>query len=173
MPIHEYACNDCRKVLSFFVRGAAAAKQPACPHCGRTPLERVMSRFAVKTGSKTSARPPADGPPDQGAMDDDINPAQERRMERLMEEMGRDIDKIDENDPRQLGRLLRKFGEAAGEDLGPEFKEAVGRLEAGEDPEKVEEQLAGIFGDGDAEDDDGGGGGTPGAYARDETLYDL
>jgi hypothetical protein len=89
-----------------------------------------------------------------------------------MNEMGSDIDKIDENDPRQIGRFLRKFGEATGENLGPEFKEAVGRLEAGEDPEKVEEELSEAFG-GEGEEGDGGGGYGGGGYTRDNTLYDM
>jgi putative FmdB family regulatory protein len=175
MPIHEYVCHDCRKILNFFVRGAEG-KKPTCPHCGRANLEKLMSRFAVKTAAKGRAGKSEPGPdmPDlgpgtPGGADDDVSPAQERRMEKLMDEMGRDLDKVDENDPRQIGRFLRKFGEASGEDLGPEFREAVGRLEAGEDPEKVEEQLAEAFG---GEGDEGGMGGG-GAYSRDDTLYDM
>jgi putative FmdB family regulatory protein len=177
MPIHEYVCHECRRILSFLVRGSRD-KTPACPHCGRTDLEKVVSRFSVKTAGKSRARTsgadvetpdlgPADGP-------DEAMSAQERRMEAVMDEMGRDLDKIDENDPRQIGRFLRKFGEASGEDLGPEFREAVGRLEAGEDPEKVEEQLSEAFGGEGGEggeDTDGAGGG--GSYTRDENLYDM
>ncbi len=165
MPIYEYACPRCRKIMSFFVRNVAAATTPSCPHCGLEELERRMSSFAVKTGSKSRA------PREESAAggDDDFSPAEARRFERLMDEMGSDIDKIDENDPRQIGRFLRKFGEATGEDLGPEFKEAVGRLEAGEDPEKVEEQLSEAFG----EDDESGGGFPGGGYSRDDTLYEM
>jgi putative FmdB family regulatory protein len=172
VPIHEYVCHGCRKILNFFVRGAEE-KKPVCPHCGGKNLEKVMSRFAVKTAAKGGApRPDAGGDApgfDAGDGPEGPNPAQERRMESLMDEMGRDLDKIDENDPRQIGRFLRKFGEASGEDLGPEFREAVGRLEAGEDPEKVEEQLAEAFGGEGGEDAAGGGG----SYTRDDTLYDM
>jgi len=130
-----------------------------------------MSSFAVKTSSKTRPRKKEEGAESSsegGGPPDDLSPAEARRFERLMDEMAADIDKIDENDPRQIGRFLRKFGEATGEDLGPEFKEAVSRLEAGEDPEKVEEELAAAFGE---ETEDGGGFG--GGYTRDDTLYDL
>jgi hypothetical protein len=37
----------------------------------------------------------------------------------------------------QLGTPL----EPEGEDLGPEFEEVVGRLEAGEDPESIEDSM--------------------------------
>lgn len=174
MPIREYACHGCRKILSFLVRGAED-KEPVCPHCGAGDLEKVMSRFAVKTTGKSRAPKPdsgVGGPAlDAGGGEGEPSPEQERRMETLMDQMGRDLDKIDENDPRQIGRFLRKFGEASGEDLGPEFREAVGRLEAGEDPEKVEEQLSEAFGGGEDEGDAAGAGGGP--YTRDETLYDM
>ena len=62
---------------------------------------------------------------------------------------------LDENDPKSLGRWMRKMSSEAGEDLGPEFDEVVGRLEAGESPEQIEESMpelasdaGGGFGDG-------------------------
>jgi hypothetical protein len=45
---------------------------------------------------------------------------------------------IDENDPKSVGRLMRHMGNEMGEEMGPEFDEMVGRLEAGEDPESIE-----------------------------------
>ncbi len=165
MPIYEFACPRCRVIVSFLVRAAGTDRTPSCPHCGGSELERVMSRFAVKKSGKSRA--PA-GDADGGGRGEEPMTAEDRRLERLMGEMSADIDKIDENDPRQIGRLLRKFGEASGEDLGPEFGEAVRRLEAGEDPEKIEEEMAGLFGE---EGDEHGGGG--GAYRRDDTLYEM
>ena len=35
---------------------------------------------------------------------------------------------LDEEDPRSLGRFMRKMGSEMGEDLGDEFDEVVGRL---------------------------------------------
>jgi hypothetical protein len=48
---------------------------------------------------------------------------------------------VDENDPRSLARFMRKMADETGEDLGPEFEEVVGRLEAGEDPESIEDAM--------------------------------
>jgi len=61
------------------------------------------------------------------------------------------FDDIDENDPRQMARLMRQMGEEAGEEMGPEFDEMVSRLEAGEDPESVMSGMdeGGIGDDGD------------------------
>ncbi len=172
MPIHEYACDKCKKILSFFIRNPAAEKQPVCPHCGNTDLTRRMSTFAVVSSHKTSDAAPGGAAGDDSG--DDMSPAQAKKLEQLMKKMEKNIDKIDENDPRQIGRFLREFGDATGEDLGPEFNEAVGRLEAGEDPEKVEEQLSEVFGDEGEEGGMGGGGPYgPGGYSRDSQLYDL
>jgi hypothetical protein len=54
---------------------------------------------------------------------------------------------VDENDPRSLGRMMRKMADEVGEDLGPEFDEVVGRLEAGEDPEEIEKSMPELMGE--------------------------
>jgi hypothetical protein len=55
---------------------------------------------------------------------------------------------FDENDPKSLGRWMRKMSTEVGEDLGPEFDEVVGRLEAGESPEDIEKSLPELAGEG-------------------------
>lgn len=47
MPIYEYACMDCKKVVSVLVRNINAKSQPHCPDCDGSELRRVMSSFAV------------------------------------------------------------------------------------------------------------------------------
>jgi hypothetical protein len=59
---------------------------------------------------------------------------------------------VDEKDPRSVARMMKRMGSEMGEDLGPEFHEAVDRLEAGESPEEVEKSVPGLAG----EEDDGG-----------------
>ena len=51
------------------------------------------------------------------------------------------LDDVNENDPRSLGRMMRRMADETGEDLGPEFGEVVGRLEKGEDPEAIEKSM--------------------------------
>jgi hypothetical protein len=48
---------------------------------------------------------------------------------------------LDESDPSSLGRMMRRMSKEAGEDLGDEFDEVVDRLEAGQDPEEIEESM--------------------------------
>ena len=48
---------------------------------------------------------------------------------------------VNEDDPRSIGKFMRRMGNEMGEDMGPEFDEMVGRLEAGENPESIEADL--------------------------------
>jgi Flp pilus assembly protein TadB len=48
---------------------------------------------------------------------------------------------VDEDDPRSLGRFMRKMSSEMGEDMGDEFNEVVDRLESGESPESIEETM--------------------------------
>jgi len=57
-----------------------------------------------------------------------------------------------EDNPRELGRMMRKMGKELGEELPPEFDEVVDRLEKGQSPDEIESALPDLGGD------DGGGG---------------
>jgi hypothetical protein len=48
---------------------------------------------------------------------------------------------FDEDDPRSMGRMMRRMADEVGEELGPEFDEVVGRLESGESPEQIEKDM--------------------------------
>jgi hypothetical protein len=76
-------------------------------------------------------------------------------MEALMADMERDMSGMDEAnpDPRQLGHMMRKMSDALGGKMPAEMKEMLKRLEAGEDPEKLESEFGDVMGD-----EDGGGG---------------
>jgi putative FmdB family regulatory protein len=159
MPIFEYLCDDCNRVFSFLVKNPAAAKEPACPKCGATGLRKMISSFAIGAQRQSAAPAAVDG--------DGNDPLDDPRVEREMMKLMNDAEGIDENDPRQLGRLMRRMGEITGEPLDGEMEEAVRRLESGEDPEKIEEEMGDLLGDG------GGPGGSRGAPTYDSGLYDL
>jgi len=165
MPIYEYLCPECNVVFSFMVKNVKTAKRAYCPRCGnKKTMERVMSKFAFagRTRKSTGAAGAGD-PPGAGAGTDDmpdLSPRQEQEMMRLMTQ----IEGMDENDPKQMGTLMRKMSEITGEGLDPQMEEAIRRLEAGEDPDKIEEDL------GDLGMGDGGGSGGP---SYDDGMYSL
>lgn len=139
MPIYEYRCQHCGKRLSVFWRSLSAVNDASvtCERCGSKRVARMMSKVRVMRGS--------------GSSDTGTGGAMDSNDDALMNEMAG----LDENDPRALGRFMRKMAAESGEDLGAEFGEVVGRLEKGEDPEKIEQDMGGIFGD----DPTGGMGG--------------
>ena len=69
----------------------------------------------------------------------------ESRMERVMQELAAESGGLDENDPRQAARMMRKFSEAMGTDLGAGMEEAIRRMEAGEDPEQIEAEMGDLL----------------------------
>jgi hypothetical protein len=89
--------------------------------------------------------------------------------------MERDMEHLDENNPRHMAHMLRKMKDLMPAGTTPkEFDVAIKRLEAGEDPEKIEEDMGDVLGDFMGGDEEGGGpGGGGGAYTRDSGLYDY
>ena len=51
-----------------------------------------------------------------------------------------------ENDPRAMGRMMRKMGKEMGEEIPPEFNEVVDRLEKGQSPEDIEKEIPDLGG---------------------------
>ena len=121
--------------MSFLSRAVDTEKTPACPHCGRGDLARRASLFAISKGRKEEPKPEAAPGP---AMD-------EARLERAMASLASDLDSLDENDPKQGASLLRKLFSAAGAPVASGMEEALRRMEAGEDPEKIEEEMGDVL----------------------------
>jgi len=46
MPIYEYRCSACGKKSSALLASYSSA-DPACPHCGKPELKRLVSTFAT------------------------------------------------------------------------------------------------------------------------------
>lgn len=97
------------------------------------------------------------------------------RIARAMSEMERDMDHLDENNPKHMAHLLRKMKDILPSGSVPkDFEVALKRLEAGEDPEKIEADMGDVLGDlMGGEDGPGGGGPGGGAYSKDPGLYDY
>jgi hypothetical protein len=121
--------------MSFLSRAIDTEKTPACPHCGRSDLARRPSSFAISKGRKEEPKPEA--PPLPG-LDDG-------RLEKAMESLAGDLDSLDENDPKQGAHLMRRLFSATGMPIQGGMEEALKRMEAGEDPEKIEEEMGDVL----------------------------
>jgi putative FmdB family regulatory protein len=137
MPIYEFYCPHCHRLFNFLSRQVDTTVRPACPRCGQPQLERRPARFATLTKSA--------GAGDEGEEGDDpFQGMDEERLERAMESMAGEMEQLgDDEDPRQMARFFRRFGEASGMKLGPRMEEMLRRLERGEDPDALEEELGG------------------------------
>jgi len=94
-------------------------------------------------------------------------------MERAMMEFERDMEHVDENNPKHMAHMMRKMKDLMPAGSVPkELDVAIKRLEAGEDPEKIEEDMGDVLGDlmGVGDEDSGPGGG---GYSHDSGLYDY
>ena len=115
MPYYEYRCRNCGKRVRLFMTFAEYdEKQPICPNCDSDELQRLISRVALAK-------------------------SEDARMDSLMDDSA--LAGLDEEDPKALGRFMRKMSHEMGEDMGDEFEEVVDRLEKGESPESIEESM--------------------------------
>jgi hypothetical protein len=132
-------------------------------------MRKEMSRCAMTKGLKESAAPAAgadaQGGPPMPDMDDP-------RVERAMMEMERDMEHLDENNPKHMAHMMRKMKDIMPPGTMPkELDIAIKRLEAGEDPEKIEADMGDVLGD--LMGGEGGPGGAGGAYSHDSGLHDY
>ena len=175
MPIYEFYCRNCHAVYQFFSKRVEPEKIPLCPkHEAHGLLERQMSRFAMgRPASKSLAEGEAKGAAAEGedGMPSGAPPLDDPRMEAKMMDLMSKMESIDENDGRAMGRMMRELASITGEGGDdPAMQEAIRRLEAGEDPEKVEQIVSDAYGE-EALGGPGGGRGSEPSY--DGGMYDL
>jgi putative FmdB family regulatory protein len=166
MPIYEFACPKCRRIFSFLSKRVKPDRLPVCPKCGSKKMSKQVSRFATTKGLKEPAAKtgPETGEPPMPDLDDP-------RMTRAMAEMERDMEHLDENNPKHMAHMMKKMKDLMPPGTMPkELDVAIKRLEAGEDPEQIEADMGDVLRDfmGGPEGGAGGGG-----YTKDSGLYDY
>ena len=134
MPIYEFYCPQCNTIYKFFSRTVNTEKIPYCPNCKTVKLERRVSTFATLSGEHKDMD-----------TDDEFAGIDEQRMERVLASLANEAEHIDENNPKQMASLMRKFAKEAGINFGEGMEEAIRRMEKGEDPEQIEEELGDVI----------------------------
>ncbi|PKN69358.1 MAG: hypothetical protein CVU52_09605 [Deltaproteobacteria bacterium HGW-Deltaproteobacteria-10] len=164
MPIYEFYCRKCNTIYNFFSKSVNTDKIPSCPCCKNVPLSRQMSVFAAITGGKKEE--PANNP---------FSGLDESKMEKAMMQIAAEAETMNEDDPHAAAKLMRKLSESTGMKLGEGFQEALKRLEAGEDPDKIDEEMGNILSSEDPFGEKQGSGkkSVLRKPRKDETLYDL
>ncbi|MCB1225595.1 MAG: cytochrome C [Verrucomicrobiales bacterium] len=140
MPIFEYYCPENHTLYQFLTRNPAHRDiVPLCPQDPSFHMEKRVSRFAIIGRAKEESD------------DDPFAGIDDAKMEAMMMDLEKDMTGMDDDnpDPRQLGHVMRKMTDLMGDKAPAELREMVRRLEAGEDPEKLEEEFGGGGEDGD------------------------
>jgi putative FmdB family regulatory protein len=134
MPIYEFTCGPCNTVFSFLSRRPGVPCAPDCPACGGA-LSREVSPFACPGDGKRGADG-ADG-------DDPLASVDEARMARAMEVLSDEMGSADEAgaDPRESARCFNEFAKRSGMTFNPAVREALARLAAGADPDRIEAEM--------------------------------
>jgi putative FmdB family regulatory protein len=121
MPLYDFICLDCNQRFDIHLSYSEYGnKAVACPHCGSGKVKRRVPRVRVKKSEESRLESLADPSALAGL----------------------------EDDPKSLGRMMRKMGNEMGEELPPEFDDVVDRLEAGQSPEEIESALPDMGADG-------------------------
>jgi putative FmdB family regulatory protein len=136
MPIYEFYCDQCNVIFNFFSSKVNTSKIPDCPKCGKEELTKQISTFATIGKAKEEG-------------DDPLAGMDETKMEQAFESLMKEAENVNEDDPRQMASLMRKFTSRTGMRLGDSMEEAISRMEAGEDPDQVEKEMGDLIGEED------------------------
>ena len=128
MPTYDFICNKCNQRFDVFLSYSEYGKVTVtCTNCGSRNVRRRLTKVRIAKSEDSRL----------DSMADDFS-----GFEGL------------EDDPKAMGRMMRKMGKKMGEELPPEFDEVVDRLESGQSPEEIESALPDLGGDAGGEDDD-------------------
>ena len=125
MPFYQYLCLNCRRRFETFMSYSEYGSNAVhCPHCNSDQVRRRIGRVRVARSEESRLEDLAD-PGNLAGLEDD---------------------------PKALGRMMRKMSHEMGEDMGPEFDDVIDRLESGQSPEEIEQAMPELG-------EDGGGAG--------------
>jgi len=118
MPFYEFRCLNCKKKFEITMSyDEYGSREVHCIHCESSNVQRKIGRIRIAK-------------------------SEDSRIENLASDFS-DPAALDglEEDPKALGRMMRKMSNELGEEMGPEFDEVIDRLEKGQSPDEIEEAM--------------------------------
>lgn len=140
MPIYEFYSPDTHTIYQFFARSLSYRdKLPRCPDGDQHRMQKKVSSFAFL--KHTDKLPEGDGLHDpEDLYGDPKFSSAVADMERAFASMD-----PDNPDPKALGKMMRQLAEISGESVPEDMQEMIGRMEAGEDLEAIEERFGDLM----------------------------
>ncbi len=135
MPIYEFYCENCKTIFNFFSVKVNIEKTPNCPKCKDFNLKRKPSSFAtLKYKGEEEPTP------------EPFKDLDESKMEKAMAKLASEFSGLEDmpEDPKEISKMMKRFSELTGINMGPKFQELLSRMEKGEDMEKLEEEMEGM-----------------------------
>src|SRR5512143_3371128 len=114
MPTYDFVCLNCGQRFDVFLSFSEYGKQKVkCVHCGSLNVRRRMTRVRLVK-------------------------SEDSRLESLADESA--LDGL-EDDPRALGKMMKKMGRERGEERPPGVDDVADRLAAGQSPDEIESSM--------------------------------
>lgn len=117
MPDYNFVCDKCNKKFSKSISYIEYGKREIhCPVCMSVKITRHIGRVRI-------AR------------------SESRRIQEMNDLADPENLDVMQDNPRELGKTMRRMSEEVGEEIGPEFNEVVKRLESGQSTDEIERAL--------------------------------
>ncbi len=146
MPVYEFYCPHCHTIFNFLSKRINTTDTPFCPKCSSRDMQRKVSIFSVISSSKEATSEEQEDDP----ISKMLSQIDESKLERAMASLAQEAERIDEEDPKAMAGILKKLFNTTGIKLSESMEEALRRMEAGEDPEKIEEEMGDLLEDEEA-----------------------
>ncbi len=142
MPVYEFYCPHCHMIFNFLSKRINTKDTPICPKCRSKDMQKKISIFSVISSSKDK-----EGEDTGDPLDKILSQVDESKLEKAFASLAAEAESIDQDNPKDMAKMMKKLFETTGLKMGQSMEEALSRLEAGEDPEKIEEDMGELFED--------------------------
>lgn len=133
MPFYEFYCDGCHRIFNFYSKQINTTESPNCPRCNKLHIQRMISNFSALKDMNSIK--------DKGGFTSN-NDADVIKSKLFLEN---ELKSIDQNDPRQMAKVLKKLGDATGNHLGSGLQNILSQMERGGNINELQLELESIL----------------------------
>jgi len=153
MPIYEYHSPKTNKIYQFYSPSIIQNETtPKCPDGQNFEMIRMVSGFSI-TGQVREQPQNDDVEVSSPSSDNPFEGMEPQKANHIMSELEKSMGGLDDDnpDPRQMGSMMRRLCEMAGEKVDEPMEEVLRKLEEGVSPDKIEENMGDVLGNDEGE----------------------